>query len=101
MATGDNDTNDDGIDLEELMGKLLDDRGLTTERLSMLDGIQDKLDGIAKSSKRAPAPSTTSGTTAGSVSLEDVQALLDEKLSEAMATVNAPKKGALARWLGL
>lgn len=92
---------DEGIDLEELVGRVLDSRGITTERMSKLDSL-DNLSGaigdlfkehVSGLGTNAPAFDQDGFTK----SLGD---LLDAKLA-GMPGTKAEKKPALLAWLGL
>ncbi len=91
---------DDMVDLEELVGSVLDKRGLTAERISALDGLSGMKDEILsafKSSGGSGTSQSSSKTFDEEGFLAKVQELIDAKVGSA----TAPSPPPLKRWLGL
>lgn len=101
----DNGTSDeDGVDLEELVGRVLDARGLSEDRLSKIDGLDsigDTIRTIFKEEGGGRTRVTSKGTSTFDEDgfLAKVGQLVDEKIAASPAS--QPKKGALLRYLGL
>lgn len=90
---------DDMVDLEELVGSVLDKRGLTAERISALDGIAGMKDEILSAFKSSGGSSDGKSTPAFDETgfLAKVTELIDSKVGSATAPTAPP----LRRWLGL
>lgn len=94
------DTDDDMVDLEELVGSVLDKRGLTAERITALDGIAGMKDEILAAFKSSGGSSDSSSKSPAFDEegfLAKVTELIDSKVSGA----TAPKAPPLRKWLGL
>lgn len=98
---------EDGIDLAELVGSVLDARGLTTDRISKLDTL-DSIQGLPASIQEAltgaftPASESTSGKFDEASFLTKLEGIIDGKLASLPTGTPAPeKKKALAAWLGI
>lgn len=93
---------DEGIDLEELVGKVLDARGITSERMTKLDSLDNLSGTIGDLFKEH----TTGLGTAGASFDQDgftksLGELLDAKLASIPGSTTKEKKPALLAWLGL
>lgn len=96
-----NATPDEGIDLEELVGRVLDSRGITTERMSKLDSLDGLTGAIGDVFKEHVSGLGTPGATFDQEGFtKSLGDLLDTKLA-GMPGTKTEKKPALLAWLGL
>lgn len=99
MGDSDNATTDDDvieIDLESVIGKILDDRGLTSENMSRLEKV-DLLDGLEDLFKKHKAKPGKEVDQEGL--LKSVEDLLDVKLKGIGNAKSEKKPGWLSRLL--
>lgn len=98
-ANSTTDDGDDGVDLEDLVGRVLDSRGITAERLSSIDGLSGKLEELVSGLKPTKTTVKTSSTPAFDEDsfMQKIGAMVDEKLS--IVTQAKPKP--LRAWLGI
>lgn len=97
MAEENSTTDGDSIDLEELIGNVLDSRGLTKKRFDALGGLGEKLDaliaggsGKGSSEGGTPAPFDKDGF------MKEIGDMIDGKIA---ASAPTPKEPPLKRWL--
>lgn len=108
MTDGDPNPNpDDGtVDLVELVGSVLDSRGLTTERMEKLDSLSDLPDNFKTLLTEAMQGNQSQGGTFDEEAFTTkLGELLDGKLASLAGGSNpappAKRVGALSKWLGL
>lgn len=92
---------DDTVDLEELVGNVLDSRGLTKERIESLDGLASIKDDILSAFKSAGGGSKGGNSTAPKFDEEGFLAKVTELIDSKVAGATAPSTPPLKRWLGL
>lgn len=94
---------EEGVDLEELVGKVLESRGITAERLSILDnlgGLESRISDLFKSSGGGETPAATPAVSFDEGAfMEKVGAFIDEKLKGLPTTSSEKKRPPLRRWL--
>lgn len=90
----------DEVDLEELVGKVLDARGITKERFDALDGIGE-LKALITAGAPAPAPAPTPGAPAPSFDETAFMTKVGELIDGKMKGLTSVKTPPLKRWLGL
>lgn len=92
---------DDMVDLEELVGSVLDKRGLTAERISALDGIAGMKDEILSAFKTSGGNPSTGTSTAASFDEEGFLKKVSDLVDAKVGSATAPSTPPLRRWLGL
>lgn len=104
---------DDGtqtVDLQGLVGGILDDRGFTAERssrLDLLDGLEERLLGAFKTSGGTGNPAAPQNTATFDEPgfIAKIEGLIDSKLTGVASSGSGGKEvkggGWLSKWLGL